>query len=215
MKLQGLKVNFLGDSITEPAVDTVYHARLAQKYGFAAARNYGISGTRLAEQIGGDPENISFDRNFCLRAAAMDDDADLVIVFGGTNDFGHGNAPIGTMADRTPATFYGACHTLMRMLIEKYPTATIVFMTPLHRLNEDDPYADNRTEPGPVLRDYVNIIREVTAYYSLPLIDLWQTSGLQPRVDILRETYMPDGLHPNPAGHARLAERIGAFLEAL
>ena len=47
-------------------------------------------------------------------------DADGVVVFGGTDDFGHGDAPIGTPSDRTYDTFYGACHVLFSKLIEKY-----------------------------------------------------------------------------------------------
>ena len=43
----------------------------------------------------------------------------------GTNDFGHGDAPLGSFSDRTPYTFYGACHLLMESLINKYPASTI------------------------------------------------------------------------------------------
>ena len=45
---------------------------------------------------------------------------DTVFVFGGTNDYGHGDAPIGGFTDRTPDTFYGACHYLFSGLIKKY-----------------------------------------------------------------------------------------------
>ena len=76
------------------------------------------------------------DQDICSRVATMDPDADIVVVFGGTNDFAHGDDPIGEMLDRCTTTFYGACHVLMARLIEKYPTATIVFMTPMHRVNE-------------------------------------------------------------------------------
>ena len=67
------------------------------------------------------------DQDFCSRVATMDPDADIVVVFGGTNDFAHGDDPIGEMLDRCTTTFYGACHVLMARLIEKYPTATICF----------------------------------------------------------------------------------------
>ena len=40
-------------------------------------------------------------------------------------------------------------------------------------------------------------------------------SGLQPRVDSVRERFVPDGLHPNDDGHAILAERIAGFLKSL
>lgn len=151
-----------------------------------------------------------WDLDFCSRFSEMDDDASLIVVFGGTNDFGHGDAPIGTPADRDPSTFYGACHYLMSGLIAKYPEARIVIMTPLHRATED-----NKNVNGVTLSFYVNIIKEVAAYYSLPVLDLWSVSGIQPRVDVIKEKYCPDGLHPNDAGHERMAAVVGAFLENL
>lgn len=53
--------------------------------------------------------------------------------------FGHGDAPLGTMNDRTPDTFYGALHTLYTVLLEKYTEIPIIVITPLHRINEDNP----------------------------------------------------------------------------
>ena len=50
-------------------------------------------------------------------------DADIVVVFGGTNDFGWGDAPLGTMEDRREDTFYGAYHLLLQKLIDRYPDA--------------------------------------------------------------------------------------------
>jgi lysophospholipase L1-like esterase len=38
---------------------------------------------------------------------------------------------------------------------------------------------------------------------------------MQPRLEALREKYMPDGLHPNDAGHALMAQRLYAFIHAL
>ena len=91
MELSGKKINFLGDSITEgvgaSAPDKVYHQVMLSKYGLAAARNYGISGTRYARQINPTLNEPRFDLDFCQRYAGMDDDADIVVVFGGTNDF--------------------------------------------------------------------------------------------------------------------------------
>ena len=111
MKLQGLKINFLGDSITEgvgaSGKDKIYHAVLKERTGLAEARNYGISGTRFALQKGTEekPKDDYVDINsFCERFHMMDDDADVVVVFGGTNDYGHGDAPIGGFSDRTPDT---------------------------------------------------------------------------------------------------------------
>ena len=218
MELKNKKINFLGDSITEghgTSGDGYRFVDLVKEMaGLAEARNYGIGGTRIARQQ--HPGNPVFDQDFILRTDRMDPDADVIVVFGGTNDFGHGDAPFGEFTDRTPDTFSGALHVLYNKLIERYPDAEIVILTPLHRGNEDNPHGDNwnkteGVEYGPLKR-YVDRIRETAEYYSLPVLDLWSMGKLQTRTDIIREKYMPDGLHPNNAGHRIIAERICNFL---
>ena len=210
MKLQGLKANFLGDSITEgcgtESEQAIYWNVLKQEAGLAEARGYGIGGTRISRQVIPSAE-VRWDMDFLSRVETMDADADLVVFFGGTNDFEHGNAPLGTMSDRTPYTFYGACHLLMRSLIEHYPKATIVGMTPLHREIEEN--------GGRRLIDFVHAEKEVAEYYSIPMLDLYAVSGIQPQVPIIKEMYCPDGLHPNDAGHYRIYSRLRGFLEQL
>ncbi len=222
MKLEGLKINFLGDSITAglriPDHSVLYQNVLMREAGLREVKNYGISGTRYALQTG-SPERpfnpIEDENSFCERYDQMDDDADIVVVFGGTNDFGHGDAPIGGPGDRTPATFYGACHTLFTGLIKKYLGKPIIIMTPLHRLNEHKNTGEAKTKAYGTLKDYVDIIREVAEFYSLPVLDLYATSGLQPNIKEVQEKYVPDGLHPNAEGHAIIARKLKNFLESL
>lgn len=211
MELHGLKVNFLGDSITQGCgcsdfETTCFVSKMRLDYG-VIARNYGIGGTRIAKQKA--PSAIPHhDLDFCGRFAEMDDDADVIVVFGGTNDFGHGDAEFGTMQDSTSDTFYGALHTLYRGLIEKYPASTIVILTPLHRLGETN-------SRGLTLKQYVEAIREVAEFYSLPILDLYASAGLQPSIPVIKATYMPDGLHPNDAGYQLLTNKLAAYLKAL
>ena len=212
MKLQGIKANFLGDSITEghgtSSLEFTFWNILKRKFGLAEVRGYGIGGTRIARKHVPTPEPHGwFDMDFCGRYREMDDDADLVVVMGGTNDFGHGDAPIGSMADRDPMTYYGALHYLMQGLINKYPKAMIVFMTPLHREEEEN--------GNWKLVDFVTPVKEVAAYYAIPVLDLYTMSGIQPQVPVLKELYMPDGLHPNDAGYEKMADRLGNFLLSL
>lgn len=218
MELKNAVINFLGDSITEGVGASCEANRftdvLAREFGLKRANNYGIGGSRIARQqvITEEP----YDRDFCMRFEEMDPDADAVVVFGGTNDFGHGEAPLGVPTDREPDTFYGACHYLMRGLIERYTGKPVVILTPLHRLEEDDPRGDGR-KPHSVapLSTYRAILMEVAEYYALPVLDLYATSGIQPRNDICRERLCPDGLHPSDEGHALIAHRIGTFLKHL
>ena len=222
MELKNLKINFLGDSITQgvgaSCEQTIYHSVLKEKAGLTVARNYGISGTRFALQKGTTeiPKNEYVDTNsFCERFEQMDNDADIVVVFGGTNDYGHGDASIGNFSDRTPETFYGACHYLFSGLIKKYIGKTIVIMTPLHRIGETWIPSEKGTGDFGTLKDYVNVIKEVAEYYSLPVLDLFAISGLQPEINEIKETYLPDGLHPNDNGNAVIAHKLKKFLEQL
>lgn len=217
MELKGKTLLFLGDSITAGSgvsgKEETYWYRLGQKTG-ASCIGYGVGGTRIAEQQ--QPDGVEALGNFCTRAQQMQKTADAIIVFGGTNDYGHGDAPLGTPQDRTPKTFYGALHTLILYLLNAYPTAQIVFLTPLHRIGETDRlYNERGMRLSGNLQTYVDIILAVCGEYGLPVLDLFRTSGLQPNVPIIKENFVPDGLHPNAAGHRRLAERLESFLKAL
>lgn len=219
MELKEKKIVFLGDSITEgvgvSSIDHVYWNLVGQRTG-AQVYGYGIGGTRIApNHLAGYDDYI--DANwFGTRVEQMIPDADVVVIFGGTNDFGHGDAPMGTMKDRTNDTFYGACHMLMQQLIERYPHTQLIVMTPLHRIGEEMmPFNEAGVRRAGVLKDYVDAIRDIAEFYSVPVVDLFAQSGLQPRVKILRELYMPDGLHPNDAGHRKIADRLLALLDRL
>ena len=207
MELKNKKINFLGDSITEGAGASIYEncyvEVLKRKFSLAEARNYGIGGTRIARQRIPSAE-AKFDRDFPSRVAEMDEDADIVVVFGGTNDHGHGDAPIGCESDRTPDTFIGACHTLYASLKDKF-SCPIVVLTPPHRAVE------NR-EDGIELKDYVNLIKAIAPQYGLPVLDLYEISAICPET---LATLTGDGLHPNDRGHEILAEEIGKYLQTL
>ena len=218
MELKGKKILFLGDSITEGAgcscIDKVYWNVLATKTG-ANCFGYGIGGTRIAKQH--VPEDVAFaTQDFVTRLPQMDKEADIVVVFGGTNDFGHGDAPLGTMDDRTVNTFYGALHDLYVALLNQYPSAQLVVMTPTHRESEDEILFNERgVRRTTNLKGYVDIIKQVAEFYSIPVLDLFAVSGIQPRVPVMKQLYMPDGLHPNDAGNARIADKLIGFLQTL
>ena len=218
MDLQGKRIAFLGDSITEGAgtssIEHVYW-KVVEKETGAQCFGYGIGGTRIAPQRTKSAEEV-WDKYFGSRVDEMIPDADVVVVFGGTNDFGHGDAALGHMEDRTLDTFYGSMHALMVQLIEKYPAAQLVVMTPLHRLSEDeDDYHETGSPRQGKLIRYVDAVCEVAAYYGVPVVDLYRTCSIQPKVPVMMELYMPDGLHPNDAGNVLVAKRLLSVLKAL
>ena len=217
MDLAGKKIAFLGDSITEgcgtSSLEHTFWNVLGQKTG-AQVFVYGIGGTRIAPQrVPSDPRA---DQDFISRVDGMIPDADVVVVFGGTNDFGHGDAPFGTRGDQTSETFCGALHVLFTKLYERYPAAQLVVMTPTHRLSETDSVMNEfGVRRSGNLRTYVQAIRDAAEDFAVPVLDLFRVSGIQPSVPALREAYMPDGLHPNDAGHAKIADKLIGFLQTL
>lgn len=215
MELKGKKIAFLGDSITEGVGASKPENRFTDVFGRlsgAKVYNHGIGGTRIAPQR--DNRGERWDLDFILRADEIEQDADAIVIFGGTNDFGHGDAPMGEFGDKTPDTFYGALYVLFGKMIERCPLAQFVVMTPLHRMSEDE-IINERGLPRRKLKEYVDAIKAVAEYYSLPVLDLWACAGLQPHVDVIREKLMPDGLHPSDLGHARIAERLYGFMKTL
>lgn len=214
MNLKGCKINVLGDSITEGHGSsdraTKVWWKLLEINDGADMYGDGIGGTRIAKQL--VPSNEKHDKYFRSRLCNMRKEADVVIVFGGTNDYGHGDAPIGHMSDRCDETFYGALHLLYSQLKETYPTAHIMVMTPLHRLEEEKLINEIGLRNVGTLKDYVDIIKEVAAYYAIPVLDMYTESGLQPDIDIIKESFMPDGLHPNDAGYEKIYNQVKCFL---
>lgn len=211
MKLDGKRIAFLGDSITfggclENSEDC-YVNRIVKMSRWGRVLTYAVPGSRIGAYIGSDPRCIG--PSFVERFRQMEGKLDIVMVFGGTNDFGIGNAPLGDRMDHTPFTFYGALNLLMEGLKEKYPEALLAFMTPLHRRTEAVP----NEYSGAVLADYVSAIRERAEEYKIHILDLYAAESLKPD-DAYYETMLtPDGIHPNAYGHAVIAEEVIRYLK--
>ncbi len=192
-------------------MDKLYWNLVAQRTG-AECYGYGISGTRIAPQ----KNSGGVDNYYGSRVDSMIPDADVVVVFGGTNDFGHGDAPFGKIDDTDERTFCGALHALCRKLIDRYPYAQLVILTPLHRATEDiGPYNEYGIRLASNLEGYVDAIIKIAGFYAIPVLDLYRVSGIQPRVPVLDKLYMPDVLHPNDAGHVKIADKLIGFLNML
>ena len=114
------------------------------------------------------------------------------------------------------STFKGRINIAVRLLKETFPGTPITFLTPIHRALFDhgnDNYQPEETwqnRCGLYLDAYVDAIKEVANVWSVNVIDLHAVSGLFPILDsdaalFYKDTAI-DRLHPNDAGHKRLAE---------
>ena len=207
MDLRNKKIAFLGDSITEGVGATDFHGYVdyISELSGADCTNFGISGTRIARQKKPTVDSPSFDYDFCSRAEKITDYFDIIVIFGGTNDFGHGDADFGNFSDRTPDTFYGALHTLYKTVTKMHPDSQIVVVTPICRTDDDVISAVK----GRNLESYISAIKEVAKFYKLPVLDLFKNGQHKAIIDA---SLLADGLHPNDKGHKIIAEYIIDFL---
>jgi len=221
--LEGKTISFLGDSITEGVgvVDIPnnrYDHRLKSMTGLAKVYNHGIGGSRLAHQRHASV-NPKFDLCFCGRVHLLEPTADIIVVYGGVNDYLHGDAPIGQVGDTTPDTFCGAVDYLMRFLKENY-SGQSVFIAPA-KCYLEVLYTEVSTRPSKLpdalpLRGYVEILAQTANRYSIPFLNLFKDLPYDPAAHPEQMMQLTkEGLHFNDEGHKLLAETLCSFLLSL
>lgn len=213
-------INVLGDSLTAGmgarTPDKAYPVILSRLTG-ANVNNYGLGCSRITDIVSDNSNPASFvDRMY-----AMDKTADLVVVFGGTNDFWYGDCPIGNRTDTRADTFYGALNTMIPYLKSAHAGADIVFVVPYQQSKDADEFQPyKRSTYGNfgtgTLNDYRIAMLDRCEYYGIPVLDLYMDYDLN-TVDN-REAlekygnYLCDGCHLNDAGYNLLARKIYQFI---
>ena len=66
-----------------------------------------------------------------------------------------------------------------------------------------------------MLADYVHAIETIAAEYDVPVLNMLEKLGIDPKKDEDREKFTLDGLHYNDAGHVKVANCIAQFLKSL
>lgn len=213
-------INILGDSLTEGVgartPDKAFPEVLSRLTG-AKVNNYGVSGSRITD-ITVDYTNPG---SFVDRMYSMDKAADLVIVFGGTNDFWFGDCPIGKRTDTKPSTFYGALNTMIPYLKNAYPAADVVFMVPYQQSKDADathPY--KRSTYGNygsgTFSQYRVAMLDRCQHYGIPVLDLYADYelNLADNREALERygNFICDGCHLNDAGYNLLARKLYQFI---
>jgi len=213
-------INALGDSITEGvgarSPEKAYPVVLSKLTG-AVVNNYGVSGSRITdiESIWTNPGS------FVDRMYAMDKSADLVIIFGGTNDFWFGDCPIGTRSDTKVNTFYGALNKMLSHLKREYPDSDIVLVIPYQQCKDA---TETRSYKRSTYSDfgmgtfqkYRIAMLDRCEYYGIPVLDLYMDDemNMADNREALERygNFICDGCHLNDAGYNLLARKIYRFI---
>lgn len=131
-----------------------------------------------------------------------DDDPDIIIVFGGTNDFSKENADI--------VTFEDAYHLMINRMQARYKSAKIYCLSlPIFVRTNTDKTGIEKNDEEKTVFDYNEVIRMVSNQRSCEYIDL---NGCGITRQNMYPTYAIDyetiPTHPNSFGHDVYAKRI-------
>ena len=209
---------FVGDSITAGSGTTkIYFEYLAERLGLSSVTPMGVGGSCISAA-----SNYGQSNQPLINRYQNIPSADLIVVFMGTNDYGH-ETPLGSVNDTQDGTFYGALNTIVPELVSNHTSSKVVFVTPLHRygfgtsniLGTKYTYDSVPNGVGATLGDYAEAITTVCANNDVPVIDLYAEYILDPSDAVIRTEYMPDGLHPNAVGHEVIAGIMESHIRRL
>lgn len=161
--------------------------------------------------------------DFITRLAAVTDPEsyDMVIIFGGINDYIK-DIPMGESGGDKLTSFKPAVDDFFATLTERFVGARIAVLTPLRTR-----YYNNANAAGHKQPDYAEYIKSVAQKYALPVLDLMNHSGFHPEHDYFRQRWtfknwsggdgtQGDGTHPIEEYERKyLAPMIRHFLQGL
>ena len=203
--LNGKKWGVVGDSITFGTGTTDNNVN---PYCYLIGSRYLLTINRSAMPGKTLARRPTYNDTLLDNLSSLSADCDYITIFGGTNDYGN-NIPLGNKTDDTLDTFYGALNLFCKKYYSNFHKSKFAFLTPIRRSN-----GEKTNTVGLKLSDYVNAIKEICDEYGIPYLDLYNL-GMDPNYSTISAHYVPDGLHPNDAGHDRLSNHIAKFLESL
>lgn len=190
----GFKAVFLGDSNTAVNVNKSkpWWQWVVELLGITSYVNYGTNGATLSF-LGAEGKRM------CEMYENMDDDASLIFVMGGVNEFrADTQTPFGTTADTVPATISGAVRYICRGLQRKYPGKPVVFITPTNQTLWTH-------SEGKTMADLSRAIMDACHMEGVLCLDAQGNLGINPAGESL---YTSDRLHLNDLGSELLGRWV-------
>lgn len=230
---RGRRVAYFGDSITDPNVKTTqkrYWELLADWLNITSYC-YAVSG-RQWDDIPRQTQKLKEDHNDDFDAIIIfmgTNDFNAAVPIGEWWTEGeaeveaavHGPKQLVKRIRRTPnldpKTYKGRINIALQNLKKTYPTKQIVLLTPIHRafatFGEQNVQPDESYQNaiGEWFSTYVDVIKEAGNIWAIPVIDINSLSGLYPLLPEHHQFFgnpQTDQLHPNDAGHFRLARTL-------
>ena len=201
----------VGNHDVSSAAETWWGRILIEK-GWKLSTDNAWGGSQVAA-TGGDYTTSAMCNTRC-QDLARGGTPDIIIILGGTNDFGHG-VPIGTWAGDADLpeveTDFRAAYARMLMKIHaSYPLAKVYCCSLINRETDLVPGSMEK-KYGQYLTQFNTAIRQIAPMLNCTLIDLESCGLNQYNMEEYMADYHPDtgkAVHPNRDGMALMASRI-------
>ena len=211
-----VKINFVGDSITEGVggkVDTngnrVSYVNYVQDLlQFGQVTNNGIAGRMVTDFNGRFPE-LSIDT---LWTELFEKGYEITVVYAGLNDYltEMEGKNFGVMDSGTVGGYCGQLQRLFENLSKSYPNKIFFFVTayqtPVKCLTNEI----TNFNGTPTLGDYMDQQILLAKRYNYPVIDLYNTGFMDTNDSNTASQFLYDSVHPNDEGYQILGEHIAA-----
>ena len=206
-KIRNKKISILGDSISTSngaagiATTDTYYGRLIALQGCTVYVN-AVSDSCITSG-GSAAEDFTADARWSALSASS---PDIIIIFGGINDFLQ-DRPLGTIGDTDKsASFYGGLDYLYKSILNANPNARVFHNLPCHTTYSTGGGLIPEYNGVNYLTDYINAIELVAKRYGVGIINTFQNSGM---TCYNINTYAPsDGIHFEEAGHFLVYQTI-------
>ena len=198
---KGKKICVYGDSVTEQNKWQSF----VSSYFNCSFYNRGVGGTTVT-QINSSTNHMSGD----TRIETIPTDSDVVLVFGGHNDWSSASINMGDIKTdelSESVSFKSAFALMLKKIQTRCPNAKIITMTPVGGRTEEASTNQNKQFyiRDLCMTDFANAVKEISAYYGIPCIDINANSGIN---TLNHTTYIADLIHPNLEGGKLIANEV-------